>query len=228
MFNRIGVGKRLVLLPLVVLAISCSKNSDKEVAKVGESLITVANVVDVMSSGGYEESEQGAREALEYLIDFQLILMEAGTQGLEDSPEYLDQMKRANNQLLIRKLMEVGVYDKAVATEEDIRMAYEERGGDREEFRVRHILISVPPRATEEESNGSGAVRILPRSPSRIQMDRVPARGATSDFIPGRASIPTSKKLSLPSNRVKSVTCSKRGSGSISPRWKNSGCEPTT
>jgi hypothetical protein len=151
MFERMKTGLTYALAVLFVLGTSCSTTSDREVATVGENRITVAHVVDVMSSGGYEESEKGAREALEYLIDFQLILLEARAQGLKELPEYDVRMKHARDQLLTRKLMEVEVYEKAIPTEEEIRQVYEERGGDREEVRIRHILVSVPPKATEEE-----------------------------------------------------------------------------
>lgn len=151
MFERTGTCFALLLPVLFVLGPSCSTMNDREVATVGENRITVGHVVDVMSSGGYEESEEGAREALNYLIDFQLILLEAKAQGFGDSPEYDVRMKHARDQFLIRKLMEVEVYEKAVPTEEEIRQAYEERGGDREEVRIRHIMASVPLKATAEE-----------------------------------------------------------------------------
>jgi len=139
------------LISLIASIFSCSSNQDKEIARVGENIIKVANVVDVMSSGGYEESERGAREALRYLIDFELILLEAREQGLDESEEYDLKMKLARDQLLVRKLIEVEVYDKAKPSEEDLRKAYEERGGDREEIRARHILAKVSPSASESE-----------------------------------------------------------------------------
>jgi hypothetical protein len=120
------------LIPLIVFSFSCSSNQDKEIARVGENIIRVANVVDVMSSGGYEESEKGAREALDYLVDFELILLEANEQGLGESEEYDLKMKLARDQLLVRKLIEVEVYDKAILSEED-------------------ILAKVAPNASESE-----------------------------------------------------------------------------
>ncbi len=151
MGNQKKFGLNLVLAGMFLSVLSCSIADDREVASIGDNSITVANVVDVMSSGGYEENEQGAREALDYLIDFQLILMEARNEGLDSSPEYQQRMEEAKNQLLIRKLIEVEVHNKAIPTEEDLMRTYEERGGDREEIRTRHIMAAVPAGAPEEE-----------------------------------------------------------------------------
>ena len=51
MRNRTGIGFRFIFLSLVFLTFSCSSDRDKDIAKVGENNNTVANVVDVMSSG---------------------------------------------------------------------------------------------------------------------------------------------------------------------------------
>ena len=75
--------------------------------------------------------------------------MEAEDEGLGGSEEYNLKMKLARDQLLIRKLMEMEVYEKAIVSEEAVRRAYEARGGDRGETRVRHILASVPAKASD-------------------------------------------------------------------------------
>ena len=148
---RKRLGFEFLILISIVVAFSCSSRRDKEIATVGDGHITVGDVADVMSGGGYEETEQGASEALAYLIDFRLILMEAKAEGYGESEEFDTKMQAATDQLLIRKLMEVEIYDKAIPTVEEARAKYEERGGNREEIRVRHILLNVPSNATEEE-----------------------------------------------------------------------------
>jgi parvulin-like peptidyl-prolyl isomerase len=136
---------------MILIPLACSSVDDREVARVGDHRITVADVADVMSSGGYAVGEEGAKEALDYLIDFQLILLEANREELVGSEEYHRRVQEARDHLLIRKLLEVEVYEKSLVSEEELLDAYMQRGGDREEIRARHILISLPPGVSDEE-----------------------------------------------------------------------------
>jgi parvulin-like peptidyl-prolyl isomerase len=139
------------MVPVLALWLACSPAGEREVARVGDRVITVADVADVMGSGGYEKDAAGAREALDYLVDFELILLEADREGLAGTEEYDRRVEEARDHLLIRRLLEAEVYDKAVVSEEELRDAYLQRGGDREEIRVRHILIALPEGAPEEK-----------------------------------------------------------------------------
>ena len=98
------------MLALLVVCAGCALEDDS-IARVGDRAITAQDVrafIDKLpaDAGGEEFSKEQLRDHLQTIIDFELMLMEARSQGIDRSSAYLARMDR------IRKAKLVGEYER--------------------------------------------------------------------------------------------------------------------
>lgn len=142
------------IIPVVVIALvflsGCSpKAGETVVATVGDTPITLREYENLMlkSSGGPEEvaaSTPGEREEfLRLMTNFRLKLKDAYASGLERRPEIQAEIRQYRGSLAQSFLTEREV------TAPGVRRLFERRN---EEIRASHILISLPPQVSPEDS----------------------------------------------------------------------------
>lgn len=135
---------------LIVLVSGCSpKAGDMVVATVGDTPITLSDYENlyIKSNGTREqaaESTSGEREEfLRLMTNFRLKLADAYSSGLDRRPEILAEIKQYRGSLAASYLTEREV------TAPGVRKLYNRRT---EEIRASHILISLAPEASPEDS----------------------------------------------------------------------------
>ncbi len=125
----------------------------KVLATVDGAPITADDVADAMADIGPglpQKLEGAARQkyVLDYLIDLKLAAKKAGTDKLDQTPEFARKMAYFRDKLAMEELL--GSVGKAAATEEAERKAYDEAAkGEppQQEIHARHILLP-----TEDEA----------------------------------------------------------------------------
>lgn len=99
-------------LALLLICTGCgSRDENPTVAAVGEQAITVRDVRDFLAklpehAKGEEAGKEPLRDHLQTMIDMELLLLEARSQGLEKTSAYLTRMNR------LRKAKLVGEYER--------------------------------------------------------------------------------------------------------------------
>lgn len=116
--------QRIVVTGLIALAVvSCQKKaSGQTVAVVNNEEITAAELNDELASepnlaGG---SSQARKTALQNLINRKLIVQQAKSDGIDKSPQYLTQLRRTNDDLLINMLLSKRLNTSAIPSTEEI------------------------------------------------------------------------------------------------------------
>lgn len=132
-------------LVLLLICTGCGpKNENPTVTEVGDQTITVQDVRDFLAklpehAKGEEDGKEQLRDHLQTMIDIELLLLEAQSQGLERSSAYLTRMSR------IRKAKLVGEYERRTidATVEAGEVeAYIDREGLARAVRLGDILVA--------------------------------------------------------------------------------------
>ena len=130
-----------------------------ELARIGDTVIT-AEQFDARLEGippiyrRRMATTEGKREFLDRMVQQELYYQEALRRGLDQDPEYVEQMQQYTRTFLASRVRKDVLQQDVTPTEEEMLAYYEE---NREEFLVpeslelRHILIKVSRRATEEE-----------------------------------------------------------------------------
>lgn len=142
---------RVLTLGFLLLLISgCSpKTSDMLVAKVGETPITLGDYENlyIKSNGSREQAASSTMEEREKFLglmtNFRLKLADAYTQGLDRRPEVKDEIKQYKGSLTASYLTDREV------TAPGIKKIFQRR---QEEIRASHILFTLAPTATPEDS----------------------------------------------------------------------------
>ena len=132
-------------LALLLICTGCGpQDEDPTVAEVGDQTITVQDVRDFLAklpeyAKGEEAGQEPLRVHLQAMIDMQLLLMEARSQGFESNSAYLTRMNR------IRKAKLVGEYERRniEATVEDGEVEeYIDREGLARAIRLGEIVVA--------------------------------------------------------------------------------------
>ncbi len=140
----------LTLGSLFLLLSGCSpKTSDMLVARVGETPITLGDYENlyIKSNGSREQAASSTMEEREKFLglmtNFRLKLADAYTQGLDRRPEVKDEIKQYKGSLTASYLTDREV------TAPGIKKIFQRR---QEEIRASHILFTLAPTATPEDS----------------------------------------------------------------------------
>jgi EpsD family peptidyl-prolyl cis-trans isomerase len=104
------MGQRIVLAIVLACVVSaCDKKpAGQTVAVVNNEEITAADLNAELSNANLpagEASKEARASALERLIDRRLLAQQAKSDGLDKTPEFLNQQRRANEDLLINMLI---------------------------------------------------------------------------------------------------------------------------
>src|SRR3954471_17828913 len=110
-FQRgLSMGQRIVLAVFLAFLVSaCDKKPEGQtVAVVNNEEITAADLnteLNNANSSGGATTKDARSQALERLIDRRLLAQQAKSDGLDKSPEFLNQQRRATEDLLINMLL---------------------------------------------------------------------------------------------------------------------------
>ncbi|MDX1624323.1 MAG: peptidylprolyl isomerase [Gemmatimonadota bacterium] len=142
---RVWTGAALIALTACGGA---EENGGDIVAEVGDEPITVDEVVEYMQASNRDPTREQVERSVEELIDLQLVRHRARATH-ELTPAESLQIEEWQETLLINQFREDVVWEEVEVDSAELREWYEENVG--EEVRARHILIRVPPDASEEE-----------------------------------------------------------------------------
>ena len=128
---------------LSYVCLGCAKEPKDIVAKVGDQTITVSQVQEYIENlpeeARSDKSElDESREHLLTMIDMELMLLEARTQGIDKDPSYLKKVNKSKRQKL------VGVYLQRrleLALEESDVLAFIEQKGYERALRLADIMV---------------------------------------------------------------------------------------
>jgi peptidyl-prolyl cis-trans isomerase C len=139
----------IVALVLAVMSASCQKKaSGQTVAVVNNDEITASDLNAALSGTATNANSKDARNAsLEKLIDRQLLVQQARSDGLDKSPEYLNQVRRASDDLLITMLISRKVNTAQVPSAEEISAFEASHPGmfaNRETWTLDQIIFPIP------------------------------------------------------------------------------------
>lgn len=120
------------------------------VARVNGEAITAVDLqaqIQAMSQRGQQVNQQ---QALQELIELELMSQKAESQGLPDQPEIAAAIDRQRSSLLAQHLIRSQLQDFEVG-EDELRAAYEERtsGTEGTEYKARHILLEEKEQAED-------------------------------------------------------------------------------
>ena len=132
-------------LALLLICTGCEpQDENPTVAKVGDQTITVQDVRDFLAklpehAKGEEAGKEQLRDHLQTVIDIELLLLEARSQGLERSSPYLTSLNRIRKTKLVREY-ELRTID-ATVTDGEVE-EYIEREGLARAVRLGDILVA--------------------------------------------------------------------------------------
>jgi EpsD family peptidyl-prolyl cis-trans isomerase len=144
--------QRIVFALLVALAAtSCQKKaSGQTVAVVNNEEITAAELNDALTSdravAGANTKEARAAE-LQKLIDRKLLVQQARSDGLDKSPEFINQQRRAVDDLLINMLLQKRLNTSTLPSAEEISRFQASRPevfANRETWTLQQIIYPLP------------------------------------------------------------------------------------
>lgn len=134
---------------LAAVALACSLALPvyaKDIATVNGKAITqdqVDQLVSLMTKQGAQDSPELRSQIKQEMINRQVVVQAAEKAGLEKDPEVKMETELARQSILVRALMAKHLEDNPV-TDEAIQKEYDTikaEQGDRNEFKVRHILV---------------------------------------------------------------------------------------
>lgn len=143
-------------LVLLLICTGCGpQDKNPTVAEVGDRAITVQDVRDFLAKLSEEAGQEPLRDHVQTMIDIELLLLEARSQGLERSSAYLTRMSR------IRKTKLVSEYERRTidaTVEEGEVEEYIDREGLARAVRLGDILVAdreTAEKATREIEGGA-------------------------------------------------------------------------
>ena len=136
-------------LVLALMSASCQKKaSGQSVAVVNNEEITASDLNAALSGGGSAANSKDLRDAtLQKLIDRKLLVQQARSDGIDKSPEYLNQMRRTTDDLLINMLISRRLNTAQVPTADEINRFEASHPGmfaNRETWTLQQIIFPIP------------------------------------------------------------------------------------
>ncbi len=143
-----------VLMILLVAVTACGRDESKKVvAKVGPRKITVGDLQETYMRvpPGYLPQgigEEGKQRFLDDLIKKELLVLAAYDRKFDEAEETVNSMRWMEQQLLLRELYNVEIFEKSKVTDKEIKQRYEELARQ-EEVHARHIVLTDSLRALD-------------------------------------------------------------------------------
>lgn len=141
--------RTVVVIGLALLATACQKKaSGQTVAVVNNEEITTSDLnAELASENATSANSPQARQlALQNLISRRLLAQQAHSDGLDKSPDFLNQQRRANEELLIKMLIGRQVNTSQVPTAEEISQFENEHPGmfaKRETWTLQQLIFPL-------------------------------------------------------------------------------------
>jgi len=139
----------IIALVLAFVSASCQKKaSGQTVAVVNNDEITASDLNASLSGAGTAANSSDLRNAaLQKLIDRKLLVQQARSDGLDKSPEYLNQLRRATDDLLINMLIARRLNTAQVPSADEINRFESGHPGmfaNRETWTLQQIIFPIP------------------------------------------------------------------------------------
>jgi peptidyl-prolyl cis-trans isomerase C len=143
----------LIAIALIAFTACAKDDSNKVLAKVGSRKIKVADFRESYTKipPSYMPKEEGVaarKQVLDDLVSKELLVLDAYERGLDKEKDVLDNLKKMEEQVLLRDLYNREVIAKAKVTEKELKERYEQMAQE-EEVHTRHIVLSTPEKAQE-------------------------------------------------------------------------------
>jgi peptidyl-prolyl cis-trans isomerase C len=137
--------KIIIALVIALAASSCQKKATgQSVAVVNNEEITAAELNEAIAREG---SAAGAAPVLQKLVNRKLLVQQAREEGMDKSPEFLSQQRRAIDDLLINMLISKRLNTSSLPTAEEIARFQASRPGmfqKREAWTLSQIIYPLP------------------------------------------------------------------------------------
>lgn len=155
--------QRVVLVFAIALAIgACQKKaSGQTVAVVNDEEITAGELNDALNSdpsAANSTSKQVRADVLQKLIDRKLLVQQARKDGLDKSADFINQQRRANDELLINMLISKRVNTSQVPSADEVsrfEASRPELFGQRETWTLDQLIYPLPKNSTVTAQLGS-------------------------------------------------------------------------
>lgn len=139
----------LFLLSVAIVSAGCQKKaSGQTIAVVNGEEITAAELNDALSkSGGGANTKEARAAILQQLIDRKLLVQQAKKDGLDKSPDFINQQRRGTEDLLINMLLSRKVNTTEVPTPAQISQfegSHPGMFGRRETWTLSQIVYPLP------------------------------------------------------------------------------------
>lgn len=143
--------KIIIALVIALGASACQKKaSGQSVAVVNNEEITAAELNEAISregSGGAATQQEGRAAALQRLVDRKLLVQQAREDGIDKSPEFISQQRRAVDDLLINMLISKRLNTSSLPTPAEIARFQASRPGmfaKREVWTLSQVIYPLP------------------------------------------------------------------------------------
>jgi EpsD family peptidyl-prolyl cis-trans isomerase len=143
--------KIIFAIAIGLVATSCQKKpSGQSVAVVNNEEITAAELNELISregGGAGANAQEGRAAALQKLVDRKLLVQQARKDGIDKTPEFLSQERRATEDLLINMLVAKRLNTAQVPTPQEIARFQAARPGmfqNREVWTLSQIVYPLP------------------------------------------------------------------------------------
>lgn len=139
----------IVALVLALASSSCQKKaSGQTVAVVNNEEITASDLNSALTGAGTAANSSDLRNTtLQKLIDRKLLVQQARADGLDKSPEYLNQLRRATDDLLINMFISRRLSTSQVPSADEINRFEASHPGmfaNRETWTLQQIIFPIP------------------------------------------------------------------------------------
>ena len=129
---------------------SSAPDAENVVARVNGEALTAVDLQSQIQAMSQRGQGVNRDQALQELIELELMSQKAEAEGLPDQPEIAATIERQRSSLLAQHLIRSQLQDFEVS-EKELRAAYEERTADTQgmEYKARHILLEEKEQAEE-------------------------------------------------------------------------------
>lgn len=129
---------------------SSAPDAENVVARVNGEALTAVDLQSQIQAMSQRGQGVNREQALQELIELELMSQKAEAEGLPDQPEIAATIERQRSSLLAQHLIRSQLQDFEVS-EKELRAAYEERTADTQgmEYKARHILLEEKEQAEE-------------------------------------------------------------------------------
>jgi peptidyl-prolyl cis-trans isomerase C len=139
----------VIFVSTAVLLSGCSKKQSRALAKVGKRTITVEQLENRLAGKKFSSWDQELtqrEEALQNLIDEELMTLGAIEAGMDDDPDFKAKTEELERSVLLQTLYEVEIVEKSQPSDKELKETYEKMSW---EVKASHILVETEEEAQE-------------------------------------------------------------------------------